>query len=100
MSENTNLVKTWAENIKADAECALKSLESSTKYEGIVNAISHLSEIKGSCEAIIAAVGDGKQYQREDHSCQTCKYNSAVYVGYHCISCRNGGGMIDMWCAK
>lgn len=26
MSENTNLVKTWAENIKADAETAVKEL--------------------------------------------------------------------------
>lgn len=59
MSENTNLVKTWAENIKADAETAVKELTGKDfDYGSRQKVLASVCEIKGACEAIIAAVSN------------------------------------------
>lgn len=60
MSENTNLVKRWAENIKADADTAIQELlKNSFTYDNQRRVLAAVSEIKGSCEAIISAMDGG-----------------------------------------
>lgn len=106
MSENTNLVKRWAENIKADADTAIQELlKNSFTYDNQRRVLAAVSEIKGSCEAIISAMDGGKKetarlYHSADHSCNTCRYNNMMSAFGHCDSCVNGGGMVDMWGAQ
>lgn len=105
MSENTNLVKTWAENIKADAETAVKELTGKDfDYGSRQKVLASVCEIKGACEAIIAAVSNPKNQvqeagcpqKQEDDPCSDCKFNSPFGWSTACLSCKFGGGIADM----
>lgn len=97
MSENTNLVQTWAKNIKDDAQCAIESLAKVTKIEPVVTAISKLCEIKGACEAIISAVGGGAA--EEINNCKTCAFGKEAGGHTRCTGCLDGNGNAKYWVA-
>lgn len=105
MSENTNLVKTWAENIKADAETAVKELTGKDfDYGSRQKVLASVCEIKGACEAIIAAVSNPKNQVQAESSldkqvivdpCFGCKFDDA-FGNERCYSCKHGAGLADM----
>lgn len=88
MAENTNLVKQWAKNMLDDADNAIKCIGTDSK-----KTYGYVCEIKGCCEAIIAAMG-----ATEDHRCPTCKNWTLNNTHYPCNSCKfRSCNKNDMW---
>lgn len=57
MTENTNIVKKWAQNMLSDANSALAYLSQVNSTSGYLpKAMTSIAEIKGCCEAIIATM--------------------------------------------
>ena len=94
MAENNNLVKQWAKNMLDDADNAIKAIDSFTNITATLSrARSYMSEVKGCCEAIIAAMG-----ATEDHRCPTCKNWNLKNVDFPCNSCKfRSCNMNDKW---
>lgn len=99
MSENTNLVKRWAENIKADAETAMQELlKNSFTYDNQRRVLAAVSEIKGSCEAIISAMDGGKK--EPVYTCETCALGKEAGGHARCNGCLDTkGGNARYWVA-
>lgn len=94
MSDNTNVVKQWAKNMLEDADNAIKAIDSFNNVTTTLSkARSYMSEVKGCCEAIIAAMG-----ATEDHRCPTCKYWTLKNLEYPCNNCKfRSCNMNDKW---
>ena len=54
-NENTNLVKKWAQNMLMDCNTAINALNNPSNRD-YLKALQYMSEIKGTCEAIIACM--------------------------------------------
>lgn len=98
MSENTNLVKRWAENIKADADTAIQELmKNSFTYDNQRRVLAAVSEIKGSCEAIISAMDGGKK--EPVYTCETCAFGKEAGGHTLCMDCLGTDGRMRHWVA-